>query len=87
MSRFIGVDLHKNNFTVSFYDAGIKKHEVKFYKLCELELFKKRLNKEDVIGVESTGNTRFFVEKVQDRVREIRIINPSEFKVISNCSK
>ena len=87
MNRFIGVDLHKNNFTVSFYNAGIKKHEVKTYKLRELELFKKKLNRKDIIGVESTGNTRYFVDKVQDSVKEIRIINPSEFKVISMSVK
>jgi transposase len=87
MSRFIGVDLHKKNFTVSFYNPDNGEHELKSFKLKEIDLFKKRLSKTDTIGVEVTGNTRFFVEHVKDFVRDVKIINPSQFSVISKSIK
>jgi transposase len=87
VSRFVGVDLHKRMFVVSFYDALAKKHKVKSYKLTEVELFKKELRKEDVLGVESICNTRYFVEQIVDFVKEVKIINPSQFAVISKSVK
>jgi len=87
MTRFLGVDLHKNMFTVSFYDATTGKHKVKSYKLKDIETFKKELSKEDVVGVEMTGNTRYFVKKMTDSVREVKVINPLQFSVISKSVK
>jgi transposase len=87
MSRFLGVDLHKRMFVVSFYDASIGEHKVKRYKLEEMELFKKELSKEDVLGVESISNTRYFVEQIVDCIKEVKIINPSQFSVICKSVK
>jgi transposase len=52
MSRFIGVDLHKKMFTVSFYEADANKHNLRSFKLRDIETFKRELSKEDVVGVE-----------------------------------
>ena len=87
MRRFIGVDLHKNVFTVSFYDADSKKHRVKTYEMKNMESFRKELRKEDIVGVEMTGNTRFFVKKIIDKVLEIKVINPLQFDIISKSMK
>lgn len=87
MIRYIGVDLHKNMFTVSFYDASSKKHRVKSYKLNDMEFFRKELRKEDIVGVEMTGNTQFFVKKIKDKALEIKVINTTQFDIISKSMK
>lgn len=87
MSRFIGVDLHKNMFTVSFYDSESKKHQMKSYALKNIETFRKELRDEDIVGVEMTGNTIFFVKKIIDKVKEIKAINPTKFDIISKSMK
>ena len=87
MSRFVGVDLHKKSFTVSFYDSERDKHDLRTFKLRAIEVFQRRLDKEDVISVEMTGNTRYFVEQVQDYVKEVKVINPLQFAVISKSTK
>jgi transposase len=87
MSRFIGVDLHKNMFVVSFYEEQSGKHKLWKYRLTEIGSFKRRLKKTDILGVESTGNTRYFVDQIRDCVEQVRVINPSQFKVISHSVK
>lgn len=88
MSRSIGVDLHKNSFKVCFYESEVK-HEFKTYPVSKkgLEGFKKSLEGTDEIAVESTGNTGFFAREVEGSVKRIRIVNPIQFKVISNSVK
>jgi len=85
MGRFIGVDLHKNNFMVCYLDGSHR--EIRTYKLSELKSFRKSLRKSDIVGVESTGNTRYFVEQIAENVQSVKIINPSQFKVISHSVK
>jgi len=85
MKRFIGVDLHKNSFTVCFFTD--KKKDFKTYALSKLDSFKTDLRKHDVLAVESTTNTRYFVSEILDFVKEIKVINPRQFKVISESVK
>lgn len=87
MSRFIGVDLHKDKFTVSFYDMESKKHRLKSYGLKAIETFRKELREDDVVGVEMTGNTRFFVKKIIDKIKEVKLIDPTKFDLISKSMK
>lgn len=87
MSRFVGVDLHKNMFVSSFYEAEEDKHDVRKFKLSDIGLFKRELREEDIVAVESTGNTRYFVNQISDDVHEVKVINPIQFKVITNSVK
>jgi transposase len=87
MGRFIGVDLHKKSFTVSFFDADTGRHKLRSYKLKEIDTFRKDLRKEDIVGVEAVGNTRYFVEKIMDFVGEVKVVNPSQFAVIGKSVK
>lgn len=88
MGRSIGVDLHKNSFRVCYYKSA-KEHQFKTYKVRKtaIESFKKTLRKSDEIAVESTGNTGFFTREVEGCVKRIRIVNPVQFKVITNSVK
>jgi transposase len=88
MDRKIGVDLHKNSFRVCYYWSD-KKYDFETYKVSAkgLEAFKKALKKTDELAVESTGNTGHFVRAVEGSVKRVRVINPIQFKVISQSVK
>ena len=82
--RDIGVDLHKTNFQCCY----LKEDQVEFkkYLLSELEDFRKGLRQTDRIAVESTGNSRWFMNQVKDKVAEVVVVNPGQFKVIVDSS-
>ncbi|MDH5718960.1 MAG: transposase [Spirochaetia bacterium] len=84
--RYIGVDLHKNNFVVCFMSEKGKTEFAK-YKIEDISLFIKRLRRTDKIGIEATGNTRFFLSHLKHKVSETKILNPYQFKVISQSTK
>lgn len=85
--RYIGVDLHTNSVTACYLEEG--KERFKTYQLTKagLRCFKQSLQVEDELAVESTGNTEFFVEAVQDEVKRIVVVNPRQFKVITSSVK
>jgi len=88
MGRKIGVDLHKNSFRVCYYKND-KSHEFETYRVSKkgLEGFKKVLKKTDELAVESTGNTGYFFRSIEGKVKRIRVVNPMQFKVISESVK
>ena len=88
MRRKIGVDLHKNSFRVCYYKSDTK-YDFETYRVSAagLEGFKKGLKKTDELAVESTGNTGHFFRAIEGKVNRIRVINPMQFKVISQSVK
>ena len=86
--RYIGVDLHKNSFTVCFMGKG-GEYRLETFRVSEVSLtkFKGLLKKQDEVGVESTGNTGYFVREIEGLVKVVRVINPTQFKVIVNSVK
>ncbi|WP_331270672.1 IS110 family RNA-guided transposase [Petrotoga mobilis] len=52
-----------------------------------IEEFKKNLDKETEVAVEATGNSRFFYNSIVSQVKKVRVINSSQFKVISESVK
>ena len=61
MRKWIGVDLHKTQFTVCYLHKN-GEHKIEVFKVDAkgIEAFKKTLNKADEVAVESTGNTGYF---------------------------
>lgn len=88
MGLKIGVDLHKNSFRVCYY-WNDKKYDFETYKVSSkgMEHFKKGLKKTDELAVESTVNTGHFVRAIEGSVSRIRVINPIQFKIISQSVK
>ena len=84
--RYIGVDLHSNNFMVCVL-CDNEEPSFKQYSLAELEAFKEFLNLEDRIAVEATSTTRFFCNQVAPLVAECVVVNPSQFEVIKKSFK
>lgn len=85
MGRAIGIDLHKGMFMACFLEGEEK--SFKSYKLKDIVLFKKELRRDDEIAVETTANTRYFLSHIQDKVKGVKVINPLQFKVISQSVK
>jgi transposase len=83
--RDIGVDLHKTSFQCCYLKED--QTEFKKYFISALEDFKKDLRQTDRIAVESTGNSRWFLNQVKDKVSEVTVVNPGQFKVIVNSTK
>jgi transposase len=84
--RYIGVDLHSNNFTVCVLSEN-EEPTFKKYELAELEAFKEFLDLKDRIAVEATGTTRFFYNQVFALVAECVVVNPSRFEIIKKSYK
>lgn len=86
MKRYLGVDLHRTQFTVcTRLESG--RTYFRQWPTRELKLFAAQLRKEDEVAVESTGNTRLFYDVVVEHVARIAVVNPSQFKVISQSVK
>lgn len=84
---YYAIDLHSNNFIVSHRDEKGNIKTKKYYLVPEsLNLFKQMMKKEDVIAIESTGNSYYFNNEIKSLVKEVKIINPVRFKVIAESS-
>ena len=86
MKRYLGVDLHRTQFTVCTRLENGRTY-LRQWRIEELKLFAAQLKKEDELAVESTGNTRLFHDAVVDHVAHVAVVNPSQFKVISQSVK
>jgi len=86
MKHYLGVDLHRTQFTVcTRLESG--RTYLRQWPIKELKLFAAQLRKENEIAVEATGNTRLFHDAVVERVTHAAVVNPSQFKVISQSVK
>jgi len=84
--RYIGVDLHTTQLTVCYLKTSAE-FEFKQYRLDEIETFLSRLTDGDSLAVEATGNSRWLVNLVKERVSRVVIVNPREFEVIKRSAK
>jgi transposase len=86
MSRYLGVDLHRNCFTVcTQLETG--RQYLATLKLEALPKFVSRLRPDDELAVEVTGNTRLFYDAVAPHVARVVVVNPSQFHVIRKSVK
>ncbi len=84
--RSIGVDLHPNSLTACYLDED-GSEQLKTQSLRELNQFTQNLRATDVVAVEATGNTRYFVEQIGARVSRVVVVNPSQFEMIRKSVK
>lgn len=97
MIYYFGVDLHKTQFTVHERTKKSAENlgEILQYNTTEqgYEAFLTRIknlrkNGNEVrVGVESTGNTRFFKNQLEEIGAKVTVINTLKFKVINESSK
>jgi transposase len=86
MKRYLGVDLHRTQFTVCTRLENGRTY-LRQWPMRDLKLFAAQLRREDELAVESTGNTRLFHDAVIEHVARVAVVNPSQFKVISQSVK
>ncbi len=97
MTFFIGVDLHKTQFTVHVRteEESESLDQIRQYPttpdgyaefLARISRYK-ATGADVKIGVESTGNTRFFKNQVEKTGAEVTVINTLKFKVINESAK
>jgi transposase len=86
MKRYLGVDLHRTQFVVcTRLENG--QHEVRQWRIRQLQEFVEQLGSEDEIAVEAMGTTARFHDAVVGRVSRVVVVNPHQFKVISESVK
>jgi transposase len=89
----VGVDLHKTQFTVCVRKNGREKFSVYAtnsagYKTFLKEAAKWQESGEEVrVAVESTGNTRYFKNRMEDAGISVTVINTLKMKVINESVK
>lgn len=86
MKRYLGVDLHRTQFTVCTRLENGRTY-LRQWPMRELKLFAAQLRKEDELAVEATGNSRLFYDAVAKHVARVAVVNPGQFKVISQSVK
>ena len=84
----IGVDLHKTQFTVCVRNGSEKFLEYPT-TAAGYSAFLSRLSRlgEVRLGVESTGNTRYFKNRMEEAGHEVVTINTLKFKVVNESVK
>jgi len=86
MKRYIGVDLHRTQFTVcTRLENG--EGSVREWAIAKLAEFAEQLTGDDEVAVEAMGTTARFYETVVRRVGRVVVVNPHQFKVISESVK
>ena len=66
---YIGVDLHTNSLTAC-YRTKQDKERIRTFAINHIGNFVQTLRKQDKVAVEATGNTKFFVEQIDKRVKK-----------------
>ena len=95
MKMSIGVDLHKTQFTVCLLSEDRKVQDAGMYPTNEngyREFLKKACElAEDgyelTAAVESTGNARYFRNKLLSAGIEVKVVNTLKFKVVNESVK
>lgn len=84
--RYVGVDLHRKVFTCCVrLESG--RQFLTEWRLEQLPQFVKKLRSSDEVAVEVTGNTRLFYEAVSPHVARVVVVDPHQFRVISQSVK
>ena len=84
-NRYWGVDLHHDSFLACVRERGQQRFQ--HWKMEEMEEFVASLQRKDSLAVEATGNTRWFCQAIQERVNRVVVVNPHQFRIISQSVK
>ena len=74
MARYIGVDLHRNRFTVCVLAENGRQY-LSEYRLEQLPQFVRKLRPTDELAVEVTDNTRLFHNAVASHSAKVVVVN------------
>ena len=86
MKRYMGVDLHRNCFTV-YTRQEDGSGESREWSIDNRKAFARTVKATDEVAVEATGNVRLFCEALKERGCRVVVVNPHQFEVISRSVK
>ena len=81
--RFIGIDLHKESFTVAIKNQSgeIKIHTFDFANKS-IEKFKELLSPDDYVAIEVSTSTFYMYDIINPLVKKCVIVHPKKFRII-----
>jgi len=84
--RHLGVDLHSNNLLVCYRSEKGEQRFAKF-ALSQIDQFREQLLPTDVVAVEATATSRWFIKGIASLVSAVEVVNPRQFEVIARSVK
>jgi transposase len=84
--RYLGVDLHRNCFTV-YTRSGDGCGTSGEWSIGNLLAFARTVKASDEVAVEATGNVRLFTQALKERGCRVVVVNSHQFQVISRSVK
>jgi transposase len=84
--RYLGIDLHRRVFTCCVRLENGRQF-LSEWRLEQLPQFVKKLRATDEVAVEVTSNTRLFYDAVARHVGRVVVVDPHQFRVISQSVK
>jgi transposase len=86
--RSLGMDLHITNFVVCFLSEQGKARVVSFSLHAEgLTAFRRQLRADETVAVEAGQTAYSFYDQIQERVKQVVVVDPHRFAVISRSKK
>jgi len=88
-TRYIGIDLHSDNFTAYCLSNDGKEIFCKKFSVenREMKQFCDLLLLTDKVAVEATINSTFFAEKIRPFISSFTVLSPSHFAIIGKSTK
>lgn len=86
--RYIGVDLHKTNFVVCFFNED-DTSQIETFPLSKagIKRFIEQLKKDDAVAVEVTQNIYYFYDQIKAAVSRVVLVDTYRFSVIAKSKK
>ena len=86
---YIGVDIHSNKFTAHFKEGNGQGRNTSYYiRSDDLRRFiELGLKKDDYVFLEASTNTFAFSDLIKDKVKEVVVVDPFQFKAMINSGK
>ena len=87
--RYVGVDLHKTQFSVYWRSEDKEEGEFDRHPMTHegMRRFREKLDGKTEVALEATGNSKYFYDQVVGVAKKVRLINPLQFKSISESVK
>lgn len=85
---YVGIDLHTNRFTAKFKSKTDGDHLESYYMDEDgIKKIIEDLSEDDYVFMEASTPTFAFTDLIKDKVKEVIVVDPFQFKAIANSRK
>ena len=87
--QYIGIDLHSHKFTCNFIqkEANRSYKETYYINPADIRKFLNKVSEQDYVMLEASTNTFGFVDIIKEKVKEVKVVNPLEIRMIYDSEK